>query len=193
MKRLLIAVIILSALPGFARAADQSKRNPFAPLAKTTIRTIPGLVEPVEKNKDSEAVQLKLNGIIWGKNRPVAIINDTVVEIGSIIAGRRVSAISISQVELQYYDKKEILRITPKFLFTISNNKLSQNTKRHSESVVYPHASGHRDAPDEESITSANQTLRFAQGDGFEFAQGDGFEIVSENQSQGDIGNSVTK
>jgi len=127
MKRLLIAVIILSALPGFARAADQSKRNPFAPLAKAAIRQIPSLLEAADKDKDSEAVQLKLNGIIFSKNRPVAIINDAVVEIGSIIAGRKVSAISISHVELQYYDKKETLRITPKFLFTVSSNNQSQN------------------------------------------------------------------
>ena len=126
MKRLLIAVIVLSALPGLARAAAQSKRNPFAPLAKAAIRQIPGLTDPIEKNKDSEVVELKLNGIIFSKNRPVAIINDAVVEIGSIIAGRKVSAISISHVELQYYDKKETLRITPKFLFTVSSKNQSQ-------------------------------------------------------------------
>lgn len=132
MKRLLIAVIILSAVLGPARALGQTKRNPFAPLAKTTIRTIPSLVEPVDKDKDSEAVQLKLNGIIFSKNRPVAIINDAVVEIGSTIAGRKVSAISSSQVELQYYDKKETLRITPKFLFSISSKNQSQGDIKNS-------------------------------------------------------------
>ena len=132
MKRLLIAVIILSAVLGPALALGQTKRNPFAPLAKTTIRTIPSLTEPVDKDKDSEAVQLKLNGIIFSKNRPVAIINDAVVEIGSTIAGRRVSAISISQVELQYYDKKETLRITPKFLFTVSNKNQTRSDIQNS-------------------------------------------------------------
>ena len=127
MKRLLIAVIILPVVLAPALVLGQTKRNPFAPLAKTTIRTIPSLTEPVDKDKDSEAVQLKLNGIIFSKNRPVAIINDAVVEIGSTIAGRRVSAISISHVELEYYDKKETLEITPKFLFTISSKNQTQS------------------------------------------------------------------
>ncbi|MHC4216112.1 MAG: hypothetical protein ACYSWP_22390 [Planctomycetota bacterium] len=127
MKRLFVAVIILSAVFGPALALGQTKRNPFAPLAKTIIRTIPELLEPVEKNEDSEAVQLKLNGIIFSKDRPVAIINDVVVEIGGLIAGRRVSAISLSQVELQYYDKKEILKITPKFMFSISSKNQTQS------------------------------------------------------------------
>ena len=132
MKRLLVAVIMLSAVLGPALALGQTKRNPFAPLAKTTIRTIPSLTEPVDKDKDSEAVQLKLNGIIFSKNRPVAIINDAVVEIGSTIAGRRVSAISISHVELEYYDKKETLEITPKFLFTISSKNQTQSDIQNS-------------------------------------------------------------
>ena len=132
MKRLLVVVIMLSAVLGSVSALGQTKRNPFAPLAKTTVRTITGLIEPAGKNKDAEAIQLKLNGIIFSKNNPVAIINDTVVEIGSLIAGRRVSAISSSQVELQYYDKKETLEIVPKFLFTVSSKKQTQSDIQNS-------------------------------------------------------------
>ncbi|MHC5060353.1 MAG: hypothetical protein ACYTFK_04620 [Planctomycetota bacterium] len=126
MKRLFVAVIILSAVLGPALALGQTQKNPFAPLAKAAVRQIPELIEPIEKDKDSEAIQLKLNGIIFSKSRPVAIINDAVVEIGGLVAGRRVSAISISQVELQYYDKKEILKITPRLLFSISSKNQTQ-------------------------------------------------------------------
>ncbi|RKY06741.1 MAG: hypothetical protein DRP65_11375 [Planctomycetota bacterium] len=132
MKHLLVVVIMLSVVLGPVSALGQTKRNPFAPLAKTTIHTLPALAEPLDENKDAEVVELKLNGIIFSKDRPVAIINDEVVEIGSIIAGRRVLAISISHVELQYYDKKETLRITPKFLFTVNNKNQSQGDIQNS-------------------------------------------------------------
>ena len=127
MKRLLGTVIILSALLGYATTAGQTKRNPFAPLAKTTISRFPDLIEPVKKDGDSEVVELKLNGIIFSVNRPVAIINDTVVEMGSISAGRRIAAISIPQVQSEYRDKKEILKITPKFLFSLSGEKKAKS------------------------------------------------------------------
>ena len=55
----------------------------------------------------------------------MAIINDTVVEVGSQIFDRKISAISARHVELEYRGKLEILRIIPKILFRITKKGLA--------------------------------------------------------------------
>jgi len=126
MKYLIITAIILSAILMGTRvlaAQEQPRRNPFAPLAQATAPKTSRADKSVDKDKALEDVKLELNGIIWSKNKPIAIINNTVVEIGSEIAGQRVSAISIMNVELEYRDRKKVLKIAPKVVFSITGNK----------------------------------------------------------------------
>jgi hypothetical protein len=61
-----------------------------------------------------------LNGIIWSKDNPLAIINDTVVSVGGEAVGRKVVAITAEHVELEYQNRRLLLRITPKILFDIT-------------------------------------------------------------------------
>jgi len=129
MRRLLLitAVIlpaIVSSAPSLAQQGRQ-KRNPFAPLAEPAIRKITKIAEQADETGAS--YQLKLNGIIWNKNSPMAIINDTVVELGSEIAGRKVCVISNTHVELEYYDKRKTLKITPRILFAVTSKNQKPN------------------------------------------------------------------
>ena len=131
MKHLIITAIILSAILMGTRALaaqEQLRRNPFAPLAQATAPKTPEADKSVDKDKALEDVKLELNGIIWSKNKPVAIINNTVVEIGSEIAGQRVSAISTMNVELEYQGRKKTLKIAPKVVFSITGNKSDKKT-----------------------------------------------------------------
>ena len=125
---LLIITLILPVIVGDTQLLAgpmQHRRNPFAPLGKITVSKRPKIKEAIDESKIevSKEIQLKLNGIVWNKDDPMAIINDTVVKIGSEIGGRKVFAISITNVELDYYDKKEVLKIGPKILFDVSDKK----------------------------------------------------------------------
>jgi hypothetical protein len=125
MKRLPIetAIILAALVMGGVSSGGQpmNRRNPFAPLDKATRST----AKRQGRTFSSREIRLHLNGIIWNKDNPVAIINDTVIKVGSEIFDRKVSAISARQVELEYRGKLEILRIIPKIIFSVTEKGLA--------------------------------------------------------------------
>jgi len=99
---------------------SQSTKNPFAPLSeRTQRRTGESAISP-EKLPAAKTPELRLNGIIWTKDNPLAIINDAVVSVGGEAAGRKVVAIATEHVELEYQRHRLLLRITPKILFDVT-------------------------------------------------------------------------
>lgn len=125
MKRLPIetAIILAAFVMGGVSSGGQpiGRRNPFAPLDKAARST----AKRQGRTFSSREIRLRLNGIIWNKDNPVAIINDTVVEVGSQIFDRKISTISARHVELEYRGKLEILRIIPKILFRVTKKGLA--------------------------------------------------------------------
>ncbi len=127
MKRLtlttaLILYIIAGNSVSLARSR-QHKRNPFAPLDKNTAPQSARITKRIKKPTVSDEDNLRLNGIIWNRDNPMAIIDNTVVKVNSEIAGRKVIAISVDRVEVDYRGKKETLTIEPKILFSITKKK----------------------------------------------------------------------
>ena len=83
-----------------ARSAKKSKyntwgRNPFV------AATIPG--EP--------AGELKLGGILWDKDKPVAIINDNMAGIGDTVGAYKVVGITQDSVTLNDGTEEHILKL----------------------------------------------------------------------------------
>lgn len=67
---------------------SHGKKDPFGP---SVIGTVEG--------KDSEILTgIRLEGIIWDKDNPVAIINDKVMGIGDIVNGARIVSITVNEV-----------------------------------------------------------------------------------------------
>lgn len=126
--RIITTIILTILVMGDASSGRQgpNRRNPFAPLDETVRST--STIKRQRRRFGSIEVSLRLSGIIWTKENPVAIINDTVVIVGSGIFDRKVSAISAEQVELEYRGKKEILRMIPKILFSVNNKKSDTKT-----------------------------------------------------------------
>ena len=124
MKRLTLAtVLILYVIAGNGVSLAQSrehKRNPFAPLDKRTAPQSARITKRTKRSTASDENNLQLNGIIWNSSGPMAIIDNTVVMVGSEIAGRKVVAISVDRVEVDYRGKKETLTIRPKILFSVT-------------------------------------------------------------------------
>jgi hypothetical protein len=102
----------------------QQKRNPFAPLDKKVAPKSAEITKQIKRPQASDENQLRLNGIIWNKDKPVAIIDDTVVMVGSRIAGRKIVAISFDYVEVEYHNKKNTIKMVPKILFSVAKKKL---------------------------------------------------------------------
>lgn len=134
MKHSVVIIIMFLSVPVLTMASSERRRNPFAPLNQPASSSGTKRLEHVkpagqqEKESAAEKIRLRLNGIIWNKTNPIAIINDTIVTIGSSIADRKVSAISADYVELQYNDEKEVLRMVPKILFSVSSKKADTKT-----------------------------------------------------------------
>ena len=132
MKRLILTtVFILFVIAGNDVSLAQSrqhKRNPFAPLDKKTAPQSAKITKQIKKPAASDENKLWLNGIIWNRDNPMAIIDDTVVIVGSEIEGRKIVAISIDHVKVEYRGKEEILNIVPKFLFDITTKKIERKS-----------------------------------------------------------------
>jgi hypothetical protein len=134
MKHSVVIMIVLLSVPVLTMASSERRRNPFAPLKKKVSSSEtkrPENIKPAgqqEKKTTAEKTNLHLNGIIWNKTNPIAIINDTIVTIGSSIADRKVFAISVDYVELQYNDEKEVLKMTSKISFGVSSKKADIKT-----------------------------------------------------------------
>ena len=133
MKRLtLITVLILYVIAGNGVSLAQSKqhkRNPFAPLDKRTAPRSARITKQIKGPTISDEDNLRLNGIIWNRDDPMAIIHNTVVKVDSEIAGRKVVAISVDRVEVEYRGKKETLTIEPKILFSITKKKIEGKSR----------------------------------------------------------------
>lgn len=127
MKRLtLTAVLILYVIAGngvLLAKSRQHKRNPFAPLDKAAAPQSARIIKRAKKPTVSEENKLQLNGIIWNREDPMAIIDNTVVKVGSEILGRKIISISIDRVEVDYRGKKETLTVEPKNLFSVTSKK----------------------------------------------------------------------
>ena len=132
MKRLtLTIVLIIYVIAGNAVSlakSKQHKRNPFAPLDKKTAPQSAIIIKRTKKSTVSDENNLRLNGIIWNRDDPMAIIDNTVVKVDSQIAGRKVVAISMDRVEVDFRGKKETLTIEPKILFSITNKKIESKS-----------------------------------------------------------------
>ena len=132
MKRLMLTTaLILYMIAGNSVSLAQSgqhKRDPFAPLDKSMAPQSAKIIKKVKKPSTPDGNNLLLNGIIWNKDNPLAIIDDTVVKIGSVIAGRKVIAISVYHVEVEYRGKEETLNIVPKILFSITSEKVENKS-----------------------------------------------------------------
>ncbi len=76
------------------------------PQAKTTT-AVP--INTVKTFKESPL--FKLNGIVHDKNKPLAVINDKIVEAGGIVDGAKVTKINSDKAELSYRGRKIILQI----------------------------------------------------------------------------------
>jgi len=128
MKRLtLTTVLILYVIAGNGVSLAQSrqnKRDPFAPLDKTTAPQSARITKRTKRPTASDENNFRLNGILWNADDPMAIIDNTVVKVGSEIAGRKVVAISVDRVEVEYLGKKETLTIKPKILFSVTKKKI---------------------------------------------------------------------
>ena len=74
--------------------------------AKTTT-AIP--VKTVKASKKSPL--FKLNGIVHDEDKPMAVINDKIVEAGEIVDGAKVTEIGSDKAELSYRGRKIILQI----------------------------------------------------------------------------------
>lgn len=133
MKRLtLTTVLVLYVIAGNGVSLAQSrqnKRNPFAPLDKRNAPQSARITKQAKKLKVSDENNLRLNGIIWNKDDPMAIINNTVVKVDSEIAGRKVVAISIGHVEVEYRGKRETLSIEPEIMFSIIKKKIESKSR----------------------------------------------------------------
>ncbi|MBI3602493.1 MAG: hypothetical protein HY209_06340 [Candidatus Omnitrophica bacterium] len=68
---------------------------------------------PTLSSEDQEKTfsNLKVNGIVWGGERPQAIINDQVVSLGETVQEAKVVAISEQGVGLQYKGRKITLTV----------------------------------------------------------------------------------
>jgi hypothetical protein len=85
MRRLLVISIIVVTVVMMDTSGgrqSQSAKNPFAPLSeRTQRRTDESAISP-EELPAAKTPELRLNGIIWTKDNPLAIINDAVVSVG---------------------------------------------------------------------------------------------------------------
>ena len=127
MKHLtLTTILILYVIAGngvsLARS-NQHKRNPFAPLDKKTAPQSARITKRAKRSTASDENTFRLNGVLWNTNDPMAIIDNTVVRVGSEVAGRKVISISADRVEVEYHGEKETLTMGPKILFSVTKNK----------------------------------------------------------------------
>lgn len=115
-------VIVLTIIIGFGLKTFFS--NTTTPTTKTT----PKEVEPVKKVvmekvstppknvfamnlMASQHADLTLNGIMYVREKPRAIINGNVVEVGESVGGAKVTAINEGSVLLNYNDREITLKL----------------------------------------------------------------------------------
>lgn len=124
---IIVTVVMMDASHG---RQSQSRKNPFAPLSERSLPRTPESATSPEKTPAAKTPGLRLNGIIWSKANPLAIINDAVVSVGGEAEGRKVVAITAEHVELEYQNRRLLLRITPKILFDVTPRAPVSERKR---------------------------------------------------------------
>lgn len=65
----------------------------------------------IAAKKDTRETPLNLEGLVWNSVRPQAIINGTVVEVGSEVGGAKVLAIDRKGVKLRVDDREFYVRV----------------------------------------------------------------------------------
>ena len=128
MKRLIfITTVIAIVLVIEAISPGQplhDEKNPFAPLYGTDDFRAAQFGRMSEDKIVPEGLKLHLNAIVWSKEKPMAIINDTIVIPGSEILGARVDTITNDCVKLHYRGESLALRITHKIRFTVKSKQI---------------------------------------------------------------------
>lgn len=88
-----VTVSVIIFLTGQAQGSDQIKRDPLVPLvSKGGTILIP---------REVDITGLSLKGIIYSQDKPVAIINDQVLEVESVIGEYKVCEIKEKEVVLK--------------------------------------------------------------------------------------------
>ena len=91
----------LSPIPKIKKASQTN--NPLVSISPAA-NPSPGPSSTVAENKIS--LDLKVRGMVWGAERPQAIVNDQVVSIGDTIQEAKVIAITQQGVNVIYKGKK---------------------------------------------------------------------------------------
>jgi hypothetical protein len=121
-----ITLIIETALFGFPVRAEEAVsrtgeyknvniKDPFLPLypKKESEKPIsPGVFRPVKKEvEEIKPPDLNVQGLVWGKISPQAIVNDKVVSLGDVIEDAKIIEISQNGIRILY--KGDIFLIKP--------------------------------------------------------------------------------
>lgn len=95
-------------LPGAAASPTVGRENPFAPLVRILTGRNSRLKPRTQAAAEEPALaSVSLEGIIWASNRPQAIINGVLVDVGDAVAGRKVARIGPEEVILEARGKTE--------------------------------------------------------------------------------------
>jgi hypothetical protein len=121
-----IMLIIEAALFNFPVLAEETAsrseeynnvniKDPFLPLypKKESAKPVsPGVFKPVKKEvEEIKSPDLTVQGLVWGKISPQAIVNDTVVSVGDVIENAKIIEISQNGIRVLYMN--DIFLIKP--------------------------------------------------------------------------------
>lgn len=94
-------------------------KDPFLPLfpkkakeVKKEIKIIPEEVE-VKKEEKVRPPELSVQGLVWGKTNPQAIINHTVVTVGDEIDGVKILNINKEGIKILFQNQIFFVRLQP--------------------------------------------------------------------------------
>ena len=94
--------------------AAENLRDPFKsylPVEEEVPSVLPG-EEEVQPEEEIILPTFTVQGVIWGSSLPQAIIDDTVVKIGDVIEGARITNITRDNIELNYQGKDFVVKTT---------------------------------------------------------------------------------
>lgn len=119
---------------GFTLSDSFADRNPFSPQIPKKVIEMPSNEfieepEPVVNNKPVQPIrpvrqeiqetitapikppELQVTGVVWNSDRPQAIINNTVVDIGDRLLNTQIVSITKEYIEIEF--NNEYFKITP--------------------------------------------------------------------------------
>jgi hypothetical protein len=104
--------------------SDQAVRNPFEPWLPNVVVEPKGTAKPAVKatvkpeprrvDRTTRAVKppdLRITGLVWNTNRPQAIINEKVVDVGDSIEDAIIVAINKTGIEISF--QGQTMTVTP--------------------------------------------------------------------------------